>query len=143
MRALFDVSMLLALFDPVHVHHRNALTWWAANCAEGWASCPLTQNGFLRIASQPSYANPMPLPQALSTFHAQLAKGGHEFWPDDISIIDREKIDHSRLLGPRQITDICLLALAVRHGGRFVTLDRGISWQAVKGAEASHLVVVE
>jgi len=142
MRALFDVSMLLALFDPGHVHHHTALTWWAESRAEGWASCPLTQNGFLRIASQPSYSNPVSLPQAISTFRAQIAKGGHAFWPDDISIMDDAHIDYSRLLGPRQLTDVYLLALAVRHGGRFVTLDRSISWQAARGASEASLVAI-
>lgn len=66
----------------------------------------------------------------------------HEFWPDDISLRDAEQIDHSRLLGPRQITDIYLLALAVQHGGRFVTLDTSVSLAAVRGARAEQLVVV-
>ncbi len=142
MRALFDVSMLLALFDPLHIHHRAAMTWWAENRAEGWASCPLTQNGFLRIAAQPSYSSPIPLPQAIGTFRTQIAKGGHDFWSDDISLLDAEMIDHTRLLGPRQITDIYLLALAVHHGGRFVTLDTSISPAAVRSAAPDQLVVI-
>ncbi len=142
MRALLDVSVLLALFDPVHIHHRRAMTWWSGNRADGWASCPMTQNGFLRIASQSSYPNPFPLPQATATLRAQIAKSDHTFWPDNISLLDDSLIDHSRVLGPRQLTDIYILALAVHNGGRLVTLDTSISPAAVKGAHREHLVVV-
>lgn len=143
MRALFDVSMLLALFDPGHVHHRLAMTWWGENRADGWASCPLTQNGFLRIASQTSYTSPIPLAEAIATFNAQIATGGHEFWPDDFSILDEAHTDHTRLLGPRQLTDVYLLALAVKHGGRLVTLDRRVSWRAArKGGEANLVAII-
>jgi toxin-antitoxin system PIN domain toxin len=142
MRALLDVSVLLALFDPVHIHHRRAMTWWSGDRADGWASCAITQNGFLRIASQPTYSNPFPLPKAMATLQAQIAKSDHTFWPDNISLLDGSLIDHSRVLGPRQLTDIYLLALAVHNGGRLVTIDRSISLGAVKGACREHLVVV-
>jgi hypothetical protein len=142
MRALFDVSMLLALFDLAHAHHPMALKWWAANRATGWASCPLTENGFLRISSQSSYANPIPLAEAIRLFDAQIAKGGHEFWPDGFSILDAARIDHAYVLGPKQLTNIRLLALAVKHGGRLVTLDRRVSVAAVRGATPEHLVTI-
>lgn len=142
MRALFDVSMLLALFDPGHVHHRLAMTWWRENRAGGWASCPLTQHGFLRIASQPSYTNPIALSDAIATFKKQIERGGHEFWPDDISILDDVHVDRTRLLGPKQLTDVYLLALAVKHGGRLVTLDRSLYWQAARSASQANLVVI-
>ncbi len=142
MRALFDVSMLLALFDPGHVMHRVAMAWWMSNRVHGWASCPLSENGFLRIISQRSYARPVPLPDALATFQAQVARGGHEFWPDDVSILDAERVDHTRLLGPAQITDIYLLALAVRHNGRLVTLDRSIDTTSVRNAAPANLVIL-
>jgi toxin-antitoxin system PIN domain toxin len=142
MRALFDVSMLLALFDPGHVMHRAAMTWWQSSRAHGWASCPLSENGFLRIISQRSYPRPVPLPDALATIQAQVARGGHEFWPDDLSILDAERINHTRLLGPAQITDIYLLALAVRHNGRLVTLDRSMDSTSVRNAAPANLVIV-
>lgn len=142
MRALFDVSMLLALFDPGHVMHRVAKSWWKSNRAHGWASCPLSENGFLRIISQRSYSRPVPLPDALATIQAQVARGGHEFWPDDVSILDAEGIDHTRLLGPAQITDIYLLALAVRHNARLVTLDRSIDRTSVRNARTESLVIL-
>ncbi len=142
MRALFDVSMLLALFDPRHVHHARAHAWWAAARDHGWASCPLTENGFLRIAAQKSYANPIPLADGLAILRNWAKPPLHEFWPDDVSVLDATRIDHGCVLGPRQITDIYLLALATKHRGRFVTLDRGVSIAAVHNATAENLVSV-
>ena len=140
MRALLDVNMLLALFDQAHTFHVRARTWWAANERHGWASSPLTQNGFLRIVSRPSYPRPVPLADALRLLAAWAIPPRHEFWSDEISMLDKEAIDHSRLLGAKQITDVSLLAIAVRHGGRLVTLDRGIPLAAVRGAMPDNLV---
>ena len=109
---------------------------------QGWASCPLTQNGFLRIITQSRYQNPVPLPAAMGALIAQVNLHSHEFWPDSISITDPEIFDRTRILGPGQITDVYLLALAVKHDGRLVTFDRGIPLSAVRGAEARHLVVL-
>src|SRR5262245_4633150 len=92
----------------------------------GWASCPLTQNGFARIVSKPGYDRPVPLQTALAALTAQLAQSEHEFWQDDISITDGRFFDRSHILGPNQITDVYLLALAVKNAGRFVTFDRGL-----------------
>lgn len=142
MRALLDVNVLLALFDPKHVHHSRARQWWHGETRHGWASCPITENGFLRIATQKAYSNPVPLPDALVLLRRWAVPPLHEFWPDDVSLLDDRTIDTGRVLGPRQITDICLLALAVRRGGRLVTFDRGISIAAVHGAEARHLVML-
>lgn len=142
MRALLDVNVLLALFDTEHIFHRSARSWWLANRDHGWSSCPLTQNGYLRIVSQKSYTTPARLTDALKQLQSWAVPPEHEFWPDDVSILDAEMIDHTRLLGPRQITDIYLLAVAVKHGGRLVTLDTSVSLAAVKGARAEHLVVV-
>lgn len=118
------------------------MSWWGSNGDAGWASCPLTQNGFVRIASQKGYARPSPLPDVLSIFSQQIAKDDHQCWPDDISITDATLFDHAYILGPNQITDVYLLGLAVKHGGRLVTFDRGLPLKAVRGAEAKHLVVL-
>jgi uncharacterized protein len=142
MRALLDVNMLLALFDPAHVFHSKARAWWVANQAEGWASCGITENGFLRIVSHKSYANTVPLADALALIKRWAVAPRHAFWTDDVSILDTACFDHTRLLSPKQITDVALLALAARHGGRLVTLDRGISLQTVREATPEHLVVV-
>jgi toxin-antitoxin system PIN domain toxin len=142
MRALLDINMLLALFDSGHLFHGRALRWWSENKADGWASCPLTENGYLRIVSQASYPRPAKLADAAVHLRAWAVPPLHAFWPDDVSILDGALIDYSRLLGPRKITDVYLLALAVKHGGRLVTLDTGISEQAVKGARKEQLIIV-
>ena len=142
MRALLDVSMLLALFDPKHVHHDRAHQWWMQSKAHGWASCAITENGFLRISTQKAYSNPIALADALHLLRRWAKPPLHEFWSNDVSLLDATAIDHSRVLGPRQLTDIYLLALATRHGGRFVTLDRGISLAAARGAKAENVVMV-
>lgn len=142
MRALFDVNVLLALLDPDHVRHSDVRTWYERERHAGWASSPLSQNGFLRIISQRSYSNPFKLPDASAALRAATSRAEHEFWPDDFSVLDPEHVDHSRLLGPKQITDVYLLALAVKNGGRFVTLDTSISYRAARRGRPESLVVV-
>lgn len=142
MRALFDVNVLLALFDPEHMHHRRASGWWDRQKSDGWASCPLTQNGFIRIIAKPSYPDPLPIAKAISLLWGQLALPSHAFWLDDISIADPAVFDHRRILGPNQLTDVYLLALAVENGGRLATFDRSIPIAVVRGAEARHLAVL-
>lgn len=146
MLALLDVNAVIALFDVEHGFHaatRSWLTAWLADSPDHrWASCPLTQNAVVRILSQPSY------PLAASTFNMvqRLAEATaherHAFIPDDISIADSRHIAASHLLGPKVITDIYLLALAIKHDARFVTFDRGISLSAVIGATTAHLIVL-
>lgn len=142
MRALLDINVLLALFDSGHLFHSRALHWWSENKAAGWASCPLTENGYLRIVSQSSYPRPAKLADAALQLRRWAAPPLHEFWPDDVSILDGALIDYSRLLSPKRIADVYLLALAVKHEGRLVTLDTGISVQAVKGARREQLIVI-
>ena len=142
MRALLDVNVLLALFDFAHIHHGRARSWWSTHSSTGWASCPLTQNGFARVISKPGYTRPISLQAALLGLAAQLAQPNHEFWPDTVSITDDALFDHCHILGPNQITDVYLLGLAVKHGGRLVTFDRGLPLGAVRGAGTRHLVVL-
>ena len=142
MRALFDVNMLLALFDVDHVHHGSAIAWWTDKQGHGWASCPLTQNGFVRVISQSSYPRPVSVAEAAAALRAQTEVSSHEFWPDDISIADPDIFDHGRILGTNQLTDIYLLALAVKNNGRLATFDRTIPLAAVRGAGPRHLAVL-
>jgi len=108
----------------------------------GWASCPITQNGCIRILSSPAYpGNFTPLDVALRLGKA-MAHASHEFWPADVNLLDGQALDWQKILGHRQITDTYLLAMAVRHQGRFVTFDRRISTTAVPGAQAEHLCVL-
>jgi toxin-antitoxin system PIN domain toxin len=141
-RALLDVNMLVGLSDAEHIHHDKALTWWNDNQGEGWATCPLTQNGFVRVISGSRYRHPQKLADALAQLRGLLALPGHAFWLDDISLADLAVFDHRHILGSNQITDVYLLALAVKNGGRLVTLDQGVSLRAVRGAEERHLLVV-
>ena len=142
MRALLDVNCLLALLDEDHSSHPRALRWWEADRQAGWATCPLTQNGFTRISSQPGYLGQRPLGVAIEQLTRSVALPDHQFWPDDISITDDQLFDHAFILGPNQITDVYLLGLAVKNDGRLVTFDRGLPLKAVRGAEARHLVAL-
>ena len=142
MRALLDVNVLLALMDRDHIHHQPALAWWRSERDNGWASCPLTQNGFVRIVCQGHYPGRPTAAEAIEQLRLQLGEPSHEFWPDDISITDATLLDRSRILGPKQITDVYLLGLAVKNGGRFVTFDRAIPLAAVRGAAPRQLVML-
>jgi uncharacterized protein len=141
-RALLDVNILLALSDTKHPHHSRAQQWRTTDSADGWASCPLTQNGFLRISTQRAYSNPVPMPDSFVVLRRLTARPDHQFWPDDLSLLDTTLIDHSCVLSPRHLTDVYLLALAVKHGGRLVTLDTGIALSAARGAKKQQLVMV-
>jgi hypothetical protein len=142
MRVLFDVNVLVALFDPGHVHHDRAHRWWAQNRKPDWATCPLTQNGFVRVLSQHGYPNQVSTPIAIEFLGGALQTPGHEFWADDVLLTDHKRFVRDRILGPKQITDLYLLALAVRRGGRLVTFDKSIPISAVVGAKRHNLVVV-
>ena len=141
MRALFDVNVLIALLDAGHLHHRRATEWLADNRRAGWASCPVTQNGCIRILSQPAYPNAQPAAQVAARLGEAAADRSHAFWPDSISLLE-DRLDWSRILGPRQVTDAYLLALAVENDGRFVTFDRGVPVSAVAGGQRKHLVTL-
>lgn len=144
MRAPLDVNLLIALFDADHVYHERAHAWFGDNQAHGWASCPLTENGLVRILCHPHYSRVLQRSAAEVTadLHEATHQTDHRFWPDDVSLRDDDRIRIYRIQGPRQITDLYLLALAIRHGGRLVTFDVGIPIDAVVGAEPQHLVVL-
>ena len=142
MRALLDVNVLIALFDADHSLHGAAVKWFSAQGEAGWASCPLTQNGCIRVMSQPRYTNPIPVNAVAERLRAAVAHRHHEFWADDLSLLDDKAIDTTRIHGSKQLTDVYLLALAVAHGGRLVTFDRSLPVDAVKGAQKKHLVVI-
>ena len=142
--ALLDVNVLVALFNPVHVHHELAHDWFADNRASGWATCPLTENGFLRIFGNPARGDQMmPIPDLIARLRKFCASGHHQFWRDAASLVDESLFDFSLIRGHRQLTDVYLLGLAVRRGGRFVTFDQRIPLGAVKGATPANLEMVE
>jgi toxin-antitoxin system PIN domain toxin len=143
MRALLDVNVIIALLDPDHAFHERAHAWWAANLKRGWASCPLTENGVVRIMSNPNYSEkarftPGDLIDRLRKFAGQ---SNHEFWPDKISLRDEKIFAAERIHSSRQLTDLYLLALAVEHHGRLVTFDRGIPLSSVHNAKGANLCV--
>lgn len=142
MRALLDINVLIALLDADHVDHVRARRWLSEEIAEGWASCAITQNGFVRIVSQPRYPSPVPPALAMERLAAAASTPHHAFWKCDVSLLDERIVDRTHVLGPRQVTDAYLLALAVAKGGCFATFDRSIPVSAVVGASRSNLVLV-
>lgn len=141
-RALLDINVLLALLDSDHIDHTRASEWLEDEIDAGWASCAITENGFVRIISQPRYPSPVSPTEAIALLARASHGGQHEFWPCDVSLLDPKSVDSSRVHGPRQVTDAYLLALAKAHDGRFITFDRALSLAAVRGATDDHLTVL-
>jgi uncharacterized protein len=139
MRALLDVNVLIALLDSDHTSHRAAWAWFREHGTDGWASCPITQNGCIRILSHPGYPNARPVAEVVTRLRSATADPAHEFWTDSASLLDATIVDPTRVHGPKQLTDVYLLALAVEHDGRLVTFDVGIARSAVKAAKEKHL----
>ena len=142
MRALLDINVLIALHDRDHIHHERAALWLEANIEEGWASCPLTQNGCLRIMSQPGYSSPQPLGTLMDMLKRSTSTAFHQLWSNDISLLDDSRFQHPHIHGPQQLTDIYLLGLAIRNHGRLVSFDQRIALNTVYGAQAEHLVAL-
>ena len=142
MTYLLDVNVLIALIDPLHISHDAAHDWFAEHGAAGWATCPLTENGVIRIVGSPKYPNSPGSPAAVAAIVAQLRLlAGHVFWPDDISLVGNDNVDPARILTSAQVTDSYLLALAVAQGGRLATFDRRLSVSAVEGGKAALLLL--
>lgn len=132
----------MALLDAVHPHHARASNWFSVNGVYGWLTCPLTQNGCVRILSQPNYPGAFSVAEAMAGLQVAISSEHHRFILDDISLLDDAQVNARRMLGYRQITDVYLLALAVSNDARLVTLDRRIPLDAVHGANETHLVVI-
>ena len=138
---LLDVNVLIALLDPMHTQHTRAHAWFA-DTGTVWASCALTQNGFLRIVSHPRYTNPLASPgEAVPILAEFCARPDHRFWSDDVSLLDGAVVDAGRLLSTGQVTDSYLLALAVKHGAKLATFDKRLVTSAVPGGEAARYVI--
>ncbi|HEY5107957.1 MAG TPA: TA system VapC family ribonuclease toxin [Caulobacteraceae bacterium] len=128
MTALLDVNVLIAMVDPSHVHHELTQSWFERRRPLFWATCPITENGLLRILGHPRYPDSPGPPSAVRSLLRQIRSvEGHRFWPDDISLADEDRIAGLPLQHPRQVTDSYLVALARRHGGQLATLDRGLA----------------
>ena len=143
--ALLDVNLLIALFDEDHLHHPGAHGWLAAHSGTPLAVCPLTENGLIRIMSQPAYPNgpytPLEIARLLAGWKDNLGSR-LAFWPDSLSLNDSNIFHLEHVGSARHLTDVYLLALAVRHHGRLVTFDRTVPWRAVSGASEQALEIV-
>jgi uncharacterized protein len=141
-RFLLDVNVLIALMDPAHIQHDRAHEWFAKSGKKAWATCPLTENGVLRIVGHSRYPNSPGTPAAVAALMASfISVPGREFWPDDVSLIDTRLVHADRLLNSGQVTDSYLLALAAAHGGKLATFDRNLVTDAVvNGSTSLHLI---
>ena len=141
--ALLDVNILVALFDPGHVHHELAHDWFSDQMPHGWATCAVTENGFVRIVTRPEYTSPPNRPEhALTALRAFRKSRGHHFWADALSLADERIFNPAFIRGHRQLTDIYLLGLAKSAGGCLATLDQTIPIAAVKGATSATLRII-
>ena len=139
---MLDINVLIALLDSAHPGHAAASYWFDRHYTYGWLTCPLTQNGCIRILSQPSYPRPLSVAAAIERIRAAASTEYHLFIPDDVSLLDTARVDPLRLSGYRQLTDAYLLAMAVAHDARLVTLDTRIPLAPVHGADETHLVMI-
>lgn len=139
--ALLDVNVLVALFDPDHIHHETAHDWFADHRAMGWASCSIVENGLVRVLSHPSYGAGLRARDVVERLRRFKQSGQHAFWDDRLSVAD-ETFNVDLIANPRQVTDVHLLGLAMQHQGRLATFDKSIPWRAVAGATADHLQVI-
>lgn len=140
MLALLDVNTLIALFDVDHAHHARAKRWLDSNIQFGWATCPITQNGMIRIMSQRAYPRASTTQDMTLRLRDATAAPSHTFLCDNLSFTDASCVHADAVLTAANTTDIYLLALAVAHKARFVTFDHGVSLRAVVGATTAHLV---
>jgi uncharacterized protein len=141
-RFLLDVNVLIALIDPAHIQHDRAHEWFEKTGSRAWATCPLTENGVLRIVGNTRYPNSPGTPAAVAELMTVLlAHPGRAFWPADITLLDGQRVYGARLLDSAQVTDTYLLALAVVHGGKLATFDRQlVTDAAANGRQSLHLI---
>jgi uncharacterized protein len=121
------VNVLVALAWPNHVHHARAIEWFKVERQVGWATCPLTESGFVRVSSNTRVLPDARTPAEAIALLEQLRRvAGHVFWVDDVSPADATAAPFQRVVGYRQVTDAHLLTLAMRNGGRLATFDKGV-----------------
>jgi uncharacterized protein len=143
--ALLDMNALLALLIENHEFHRTVAAWFARNEKSGWSTCPVTQQGFVRIVSNPAYMRPSPKIGAAIQLLAKTleASAHHRFWADELSVPELNGSVLGRLSGHQQLTDAYLLSLAIHRQGRLVTFDKRVLQLAPDGSpERSHLEIL-
>ena len=142
MRFLLDVNVLIGLAFPSHSSHQRAHSWFRQEPDRLWATCPLTQAGFLRVASRALGGSRGAVQKALGGLERNCQSPGHEFWPADVDLRDLNDSQRLRLIGPNQIADMQLLLLAYRRRGQLATFDTGLRELASGGRYASSLLVL-
>jgi toxin-antitoxin system PIN domain toxin len=143
---LLDVNVLLGLLWPSHAFHASALNWFLEHREEGWATCPLTEIGFLRVVTNPVFSPDAPdFGNAIEMLTASKQESRfHRFWPASIPCEEVASIFGERVSGHKQIPDVYLLSLAMHHGGKLLTFDRRILHLAPEGsAERAALTILE
>jgi toxin-antitoxin system PIN domain toxin len=142
MKSLLDTNVLIALLWPAHPFHRPALEWFNKDGRHGWATCPITQNGFVRIVSQVSFSpDALSVSNALIALERNLDHPAHEFWPDELSVPQCLALLEKPLQGHRQLTDAYLLGLAIHKQAHFVSFDKKISSLLSDSQRKSGLIV--
>ena len=140
--SLLDVNVLIALLDPDHQFHDSAHSWFSRNRKRGWATCPITENGCVRILSKPAYPSAGLSVAAVREILAELCRAkDHLFWPDSTSVLDADLFDLTAV-SPKNLTDVYLLSLAKARHGQLITFDASIRWQCIKRCSQDHLVVL-
>jgi len=125
---LLDINVLVAMMWPPHEAHERVQKWFRKHGQKGWATCPLTQAGFVRIAANPAFSPDAVTPQeAAALLHSNLKHPSHEFWADEIGFVDAVAPFQKQLFGHRQVTDAYLLGLVMHKKGKLVTLDEGVA----------------
>ena len=141
--ALLDVNVLVALFDPAHINHEGAHRWFGQNRKHGWATCPITINGCIRVLSSPAYPTEKATPAEMAgRLRSLCSTADHHFWADSVSLMEEALFRSSMIVGHQKITDAYLLGLTVRNHGRLATFDRSIPLKAVQGAGPGSLVLL-
>jgi toxin-antitoxin system PIN domain toxin len=125
---LLDTNLLIALFWPSHDRHAAAARWFTRHRRQGWATCPVTEAGFVRIVSNPAFSRDAVQPrEAIAVLSANTTAEDHSFWEDSLSLERAVERAGPRLLGHQQVMDAYLLGLAMHRHGILATLDRGVS----------------
>jgi hypothetical protein len=135
---LLDVNIVVALCDTAHEFHADASAWFGEVRAGGWATCPITENGLVRIFGHSAYPDGPGSPAKARTLLQALTRTpGHVFWADDVSIADAVVFPSLDNVNSSSLTDLYLLGLAIHRGAKFATFDRHIDTAVLPGGVAA------
>jgi toxin-antitoxin system PIN domain toxin len=139
---LLDLNALIAFGDPDHEHHDAIQKWFLSSGNVDWGVCPLTEAGFVRVTTNPSYRPASrTIQQATAVLDDFATHPGYRYWPITEKWATLTAPFSPRLLGHQQVTDACLLGMAVKAKGILVTFDRGIRYLAGNDYSANLLVL--